>query len=129
MKKNVKRYITLGVIGVVFLVLPLINSKPFFLHIFIMFFLYSLLASSWNIIGGFAGQLSFGHALYFGIGAYVSTFLFVHFNISPWFGLLVAVLLAASIGAIAGLTFFRLKGHYFAIGTIGLLEAVAALFN
>jgi branched-chain amino acid transport system permease protein len=105
----------------------LIYSKPFFLHIFIMFFLYSLLSQSWNIIGGYAGQITFGHVLYFGIGAYVSTFLFVHVGLTPWLGLLVAVPVSSAIGLIAGAPFFRLKGHYFALATIGLTEAVAAL--
>ena len=92
-----------------------------------MFFLYSLLAQSWNIIGGYAGQITFGHALYFGLGAYVSTFLFVNFRLTPWLGLLVAVPISSGVGLIAGAPFFRLKGHYFALATIGLTEAVSAL--
>jgi len=94
-----------------------------------MLFLYSILAEAWNVIGGYGGQLSFGHALYFGIGAYLSTFLFVTFHVSPWFGILLGPLVSAVIGFLAGLPFFRLKGHYFAIGTIGLTEAIRAVIK
>ncbi len=118
-----------GVGILVFLILPFLYSSPFFIHVLIMFFLYSLLSESWNIIGGYAGQLSFGHALYFGLAAYISTFLFVKFGLTPWIGLLVAIPAVSVVGLLAGLPFFRLKGHYFAIGTIGFTEALATLIS
>ena len=57
------------------------------LHVFILIFMFGYLASSWNILGGFAGQLSLGHAAFFGIGAYTSSLLYVHFGLSPWIGM------------------------------------------
>ena len=123
------RAIGYGALILLFLILPLLHPNPFFLHVLIMFFLYSLLSESWNIIGGYGGQLSFGHALYFGAAAYVSTVLFVKFGLSPWLGLLVAIPMVSIAGLLTGLPFFRLKGHYFAIGTIGLTEAIATLVN
>jgi branched-chain amino acid transport system permease protein len=126
--KGVRATVYAGMI-LLFLILPVVYPSPFFLHVLIMFFLYSLLSESWNIIGGYAGQLSFGHALYFGMAAYVSTFLFVKFGLTPWLGLLVAIPVVSMAGLLTGLPFFRLKGHYFAIGTIGLTEAIATLVN
>lgn len=129
MNSHWKQLIWYGGITLLFLIIPLINPSPYFLHVLIMFFLYSLLSESWNIIGGYAGQISFGHSLYFGMAAYVSTFLFVKFGITPWLGLLVSIPVASIAGLLVGLPFFRLRGHYFAIGTIGLTEAIIALFN
>jgi len=128
-KPHWKRSILYGGAILLSLILPLIYPRPFFLHVLIMFFLYSLLSESWNIIGGYAGQISFGHALYFGLAAYVSTFLFVRFGITPWLGLVAAISVASAAGLLAGIPFFRLRGHYFAIGTIGLTEAIAVLVN
>lgn len=99
-------------------------GDPYQLNIVIMIFLYAALGSAWNLIGGYGGQFSLGHAAYFGLGAYTTTILAIHFNLSPWIGLLVAipisVLLSLGIGAIC----FRLRGHYFAISTIVICEVL-----
>ena len=125
-----KRYhYVMMIIGLFFLLFPVLFKNPFFHHVVFMLFLYAILAEAWNVIGGYAGQLSFGHALYFGVSAYISTFLFVRFYVSPWIGLILGVLAAAIVGFLVGLPFFRLKGHYFAIGTIGVTEAIRAIIK
>ena len=125
-----KRYhYLLGLVGLFLLLFPFIFKNPFFHHVMFMLFLYSLLAEAWNVIGGYGGQLSFGHALYFGISAYISTFLLVTFHLSPWIGMVLGVLISGFVGFLAGLPFFRLRGHYFAIGTIGLTEAIRAIIK
>ena len=125
-----KRYhYVLIIVGIFFLLFPVLFKNPFFHHVVFMLFLYSILAEAWNVIGGYAGQLSFGHALYFGVSAYVSTFLFVRFHVSPWLGLPLGVGAAALVGFLVGLPFFRLRGHYFAIGTIGVTEAIRAIIK
>jgi branched-chain amino acid transport system permease protein len=86
---------------------------------------------AWNIVTGFAGQLSLGHALYVGLGAYVAGALFFHWGVPPWLGMLAGMASAASAGAlIAALSFrFRVGGVYFALLTIAFAEFTRILFD
>ena len=92
---------------------------------FIMMFLYAtLLAQAWNILGGFGGQFSFGHALFFGTGAYVQALAQMRYGINPWLALPLAMLAAALVAAAVGGLVFRygLKGSYFALVTLAFAE-------
>lgn len=109
--------------------IPLVVSQPFYLHLFILVFLYAMLGGAWNIIGGYAGQASLGHAVYFGIGAYTSTMLFINYQISPWLGMLAGACIAIVVSVALGYPSFRTKGHYFVIATIALGEIFFVLFN
>jgi branched-chain amino acid transport system permease protein len=106
------------------LALPLVGNA-FFLQTIAMAFLMAYLATSWNIIAGFAGQFSLAHGALFAIGAYTSTILFLRFGISPWFGLLAAGIVAALCGCLVGYVVFRLglRGVYFAVITLAFAEA------
>ena len=90
--------------------------------IIILYFAYT--GQAWNIMMGFAGQLSLGHALYLGLGGYLAAILFTQFGIGPWLGLLAAIPVAAAGGAIIGFLAFRfgVTGVYFAILTIAFAE-------
>ncbi len=96
----------------------------FFIHILIMIFLFAVLGSAWNLIGGYGGQLSLGHAAFFGIGAYTSTMLLRSFGLSPWIGMLAGGFLAVIMSLLLGAICFRLRGPYFTIATIGLAEVL-----
>jgi branched-chain amino acid transport system permease protein len=87
-----------------------------------MLFLYAYLTTSWNLVGGFAGVLPLGHAVFVGIGAYTSTVLSLQYGISPWIGMLVGGLLATVAGVIIGLPTFKMRGAYFALATIAFAE-------
>jgi branched-chain amino acid transport system permease protein len=93
-------------------------------HIFVLVALYGAVALAWNILGGMAGQMSLGHALFVGAGAYVSTALYLKFAVSPWIGLVVAAMLGGLLGALMGYTVFRrkLSGVYFALVTLAVAE-------
>jgi branched-chain amino acid transport system permease protein len=93
-------------------------------HIFVLVALYGSVALAWNILGGMAGQMSLGHALFVGAGAYVSTALYLKAGVSPWIGLLAAAALGGALGALMGYTVFRrkLSGVYFALVTLALAE-------
>jgi branched-chain amino acid transport system permease protein len=101
---------------------PLAVRDPYFIHtiIFICFFAY--LGASWNILGGYAGQTSLGHSAFVGIGAYVSTLLFINTGLTPWLGMIAGGLAAALISFIIGFPAFRLTGPYFALTTIAFGE-------
>jgi branched-chain amino acid transport system permease protein len=97
---------------------------------FVMMALYAaLLAQSWNILGGYGGQFSFGHALFFGCGAYVQAVAQVTFGVNPWAALVLAVAVAAAVGAAVGALTFRygLKGSYFALVTLAFAEVFRIL--
>jgi len=105
------------------LVVPLL-LPPYFLEILISVMLFGYLGAAWNILGGYAGQFSFGHAAYFGIGAYTSTLLFLRLGVSPWLGMLVGGVLATTFGLAAGYLSFRygLRGPYFSLVTLAFAE-------
>jgi branched-chain amino acid transport system permease protein len=98
--------------------------NPYQLAILVLILFYGYLSTGWNILGGYAGQLSVGHSLFFGIGAYTSTVLAVHAGLSPWLGLVAGGLLAAAASQGIGYLTFRygIRGHYFALVTIAVAE-------
>jgi branched-chain amino acid transport system permease protein len=87
------------------------------------------LGVAWNILGGYAGQVSFGHVAFFGIGAYTSTLLALQFGVNAWIGAALGAAAAALISLAIGWPCFRLKGHYFAMATIAVAEIVQTLFT
>jgi branched-chain amino acid transport system permease protein len=109
--------------------LPLVISSPTYLQILILLFFYAYLTSAWNLVGGFAGILPLGHAVFVGIGAYVSTILFLQYEISPWIGMLVGGVVAALIGVIIGKPTFRMRGAYFALCTIAFAEGFRVMIE
>ncbi len=109
------------------LLLPLLFGGVAPLNMLVLVLLYAALAQAWNILGGFAGQVSLGNAAFFGIGAYTSTFLLLEWTTSPWLGMLAGAVLAAIFAVIIGYPVFRLGGHYFAIATIALAEIMLIL--
>jgi branched-chain amino acid transport system permease protein len=90
--------------------------------VLIQTFLWGGLALAWNIAGGYTGLISFGHAAFFGIGAYTSTILLLRFGISPWIGLIASALTAASAGALLTTVFARLRGPFFILSTLAIGE-------
>ena len=114
------RYIWLGIGAVIFLIYPLIFTLPFPRHLMIMIFLYATLGLAWNMLGGYAGQISLGHTLFFGIGAYTSTLLLMKLWVSPWVGMLAGGAISIVVSLIIGYPCFKLAGHYFAIATIAI---------
>ena len=87
-------------------------------------FLWAGLALAWNIAGGFAGLISFGHAAFFGVGAYTSSILAANYGLTPWIGLWIGGLLAAAFGAVLTLVCARLRGPFFILSTLAAAEVV-----
>jgi len=108
------------VVGVV----PLIIDNPFYLNLLIMTCLAAGMAGAWNILGGYAGQLSLGHSAFFGIGAYISTLLYLRLGISPWLGMLAGGIAAAIASLVIGGICFRLRGPFYTLATIAFAEVV-----
>ena len=115
--------VLMPVLAAVLLTLPAF-ANAYILSVAILILYFAYLGQAWNVMMGFCGQLSLGHSLYVGIGAYVSAALFVHFGIAPWFGIWVAILACMAAGAAIGVLAFRfgIGGVYFALLTIAFAE-------
>ena len=111
------------------LVLPLATQSPFVIHLAIQVCVFAALASAWNIVGGFAGQLSLGHAVYYGIGSYAAGLLVLHFGISPWVGMFAGVGVSALVALIIAYPTLRLRGPFFSLASIAFLEVARLLVN
>ncbi|HYD70281.1 branched-chain amino acid ABC transporter ATP-binding protein/permease [Azospirillum sp.] len=110
-----------------FLLVPLGIGQPFFTHIAITICTYAALATAWNIVGGFTGQLSLGHTIFYGIGAYTAALLAIHYNLTPWIGMFAGAAIAAVVGIAISYPCFRLRGPFFALSTIAFLEVTRLL--
>lgn len=113
----------LAVILLVALV-PQLTRKPSLLHLWIMVFLAVAQGSAWNVIGGYTGQYSVGHAAYFGMGAYTTMMLLELHQIAPWYGIGLAVLNAVILSVVIGAITFRLRGPYFVLASIAMAEII-----
>ena len=102
--------------------LPVLLPHPFVLTIATQAAIWALLAASWDLLSGYTGQISFGHAGFFALGAYAAAAATKHAGVSPWLGLLVGATIAAAVGLLAGFPALRLRGHYLALVTLGLAE-------
>jgi ABC-type branched-subunit amino acid transport system ATPase component/ABC-type branched-subunit amino acid transport system permease subunit len=91
--------------------------------------IWALVGVAWNIFSGYSGLISFGHAAFFGVGAYTVALLMVHFNISPWFGMVAASVTGALTGILIGIPTFRLRGHYFALAMLACPLALLYVFE
>ena len=123
-----QEYLALVVLTLVLLPLPQLSNQ-FLLSLAILTLYWAFLGNAWNIMGGYAGQFSFGHAVFYGIGAYTSTVLLVDYRVSPWVGMVVGALLAGLFGLVMGYLLFRfgIRGHFFALGTFAVAEMVRLL--
>lgn len=108
---------------------PLLVSDGFALRIAALIVLYGISASAWNVIGGYAGQVSVGHAIFFGAGAYSSLFVFKQWGWPPIAGAPIGIAVSLLLACLIGLPTFRLKGHYFSMATIAAAELVRILVS
>jgi len=122
-----KNWVWLIIVAILVLLFPVFFTLPFPRHLMIMIFLYATMGLAWNLIGGYAGQISLGHAIFFGTGAYTSTLMLMKLGITPWLGMLVGGLLSVGIAFVIGYPCFKLAGHYFAIATIAIGEIAMVL--
>jgi branched-chain amino acid transport system permease protein len=114
--------ILLAIVVIAAIAFPHVFSLPFPRHLMIMVFIYSTLGVAWNFIGGYAGQVSLGHAVYFGLGAYTSSLLLMKGGVNPWLGIMAGIVISSVVALIVGYPSFKLGGHYFAIATIAVGE-------
>jgi branched-chain amino acid transport system permease protein len=123
-----RRRLLYGAIGALVLAYPLLTAGvPVYQRLGALVLLSAVGASAWNLIGGYAGQVSVGHAVFFGAGAYSAIALYSHFGLPPLAGVPLGALIAALIAALIGVPTLRLSGHYFSMATIAVAELVRVL--
>ena len=115
------RLSTLAVI-VLLVLFPVLIKSDYYRHIFIIALMWVVIGSSWNLLSGYTGQVSFGHAIFFGTGAYTAGLCVTKLNISAWWGMLLGGPVALLVGLVIGWVCFRLRGPYFALATIAVGE-------
>jgi branched-chain amino acid transport system permease protein len=100
------------------LLLPFLSSDPYLLRIIVLTSIFAIFAASWDLLSGFTGQMNFGHALFFGVGAYGAAMLNLHAHIPPWGSIPLGALAAVVAGLIIGIPSLRLRGTYLALTTL-----------
>ncbi|MBV8152418.1 MAG: branched-chain amino acid ABC transporter permease [Candidatus Eremiobacteraeota bacterium] len=118
----------LAAVGVIVVALPLAVKSSFVIDVCVRVLLFAFIGVAWNLMGGYAKQLSLGHAAFFGLGAYTSTLLLIRLGISPWIGILAGGIVAMLVSLPIGWLCFRLRGPYFAIATIAVAQVFLLLF-
>src|ERR1700721_1184272 len=116
--------IALAVIAAAYLGASVFVSNSYYQLILTMVPIWAVFGVSWNILSGFGGQLSFGHASFFGIGAYVVTLALVYWNLTPWLGIPLGMIVRGFAAVLIGLPTFRLRGHYFALSMLAYPLAI-----
>jgi branched-chain amino acid transport system permease protein len=109
---------------IVLAIFPLVIHDDYFINLGVMILYYAFVSQAWNILSGFSGQFSFGHAAFFGTGAYTSSLLLTKFGVTPWLGMILGFIIAALIGLMIGFLSFRykLRGVFFSLGTLAFAE-------
>ncbi|GAB4273986.1 MAG: branched-chain amino acid ABC transporter permease [Deferrisomatales bacterium] len=99
-------------------------SSSYMMHVLILMLMWSVIGMAWNLLGGYCGQVSFGHAAFFGLGAYTAGILYFHGGVSAWWGLPLSVPVLTVGSLVIGYICLRLRGPYFALGTLAMGEVL-----
>jgi branched-chain amino acid transport system permease protein len=117
-----RRLVWLVIAAALVVAYPWVFSTPFQQRLGALILLYAIAASAWNIIGGYAGQVSVGHVVFFGCGAYAAMGAYAHYALSPLVGIPAGLIASVAIAAVIGVPTLRLSGHYFSMATIAVAE-------
>src|SRR6516165_12185306 len=115
-------------LAVAWIGLGLIVTNSYYQLMLTLVPIWAVMGLSWNILSGYTGLVSFGHASFFGLGAYTVTIALVRYDLSPWLGIPVGMLIGAVAGVLIGYPTFRLRGHYFALAMLAYPLALLYVF-
>ena len=124
MNKILSPRLAIVVLAAALLAYPLLLSGAFYRDIGVTFLLAAISASAWNIVGGYAGQVSVGHSMFFGLGAYTPLLFYTLWGWPPMAGIPAAIALSVGLSLLIGMPTFRLTGHYFSMATIAVAELI-----
>lgn len=116
-----------SIVVIALIIFPFIVRDPYYQQVVVMTLMFGALGAAWNLVGGFLGRVSFGHAVFLGAGAYTTLLLLQTWHLSPLIGIPIGAVIAGLIAFVIGKPTLRLTGHYFAMGTIALLVVAQLL--
>jgi branched-chain amino acid transport system permease protein len=116
MMKNILPYIILGLLAAA----PLLGFSSYVMHLLILVIMWSVIGMAWNLLGGYCGQVSFGHAAFFGVGAYTAGLLYGKLGWSGWWGIPASVAVVSAFALVIGYICLRLRGPFFALATLAI---------
>ncbi len=116
-----KKFLPFIIMAALF-ILPLIGLSSYMMHILVLVIIYSMIGMAWNLLGGYCGQVSFGHAAFFGVGAYTAGLLYSKLGLSAWWGLPLSIAVVTFFSLVIGFICLRLRGPYFALATLAMGE-------
>jgi branched-chain amino acid transport system permease protein len=121
-----RSYAAIAIVVALLALVPFLTASNVVLNFMVVALLIALVGQGWNVLGGYGGQYSFGHAAFFGTGAYVTAILQVRYGVNAWLGLVIGIAAGALVGAITGALSFRsgLRGSYFALVTLAFAEVL-----
>ncbi len=118
-----RRYVPFVILAIL-AALPLTGLSSYAMHLVILVVMWSVVGMAWNLLGGYCGQVSFGHAAYFGVGAYTAGILYTKMAISPWWGVPLSIPVVALFSFFLGYIVLRLRGPFFALATLASGEVM-----
>ena len=123
------QYAVIALFGAAYLLLALFVRNSYYQLVMTLVLLWATMGLSWNVLSGYSGMISFGHAVFFGLGGYTVTIAFVKFGVTPWLGIPLGIIVGVLAGIIIGLPTFRLRGHYFALSMLAYPLATLYVFE
>jgi branched-chain amino acid transport system permease protein len=124
-----KQYLTIAVFAVIYLCIGWFVHNSYYQLMMTLVLIWATVGISWNVLSGYSGMISFGHAAFFGLGGYTMTIAFVTFGITPWIGVPLGVVVGVIAGILIGIPTFRLRGHYFALAMLAYPLAMLYVFE
>ena len=124
-----RQYAAIAIFAVVFLALGFLVQNSYYQLMMTLVLIWATMGLGWNMLSGYSGLISFGHAAFFGLGGYTVTIAFVQFGITPWLGIPLGVIVGVIAGVLIGIPTFRLRGHYFALSMLAYPLAMLYVFE
>ncbi|HKS64012.1 MAG TPA: branched-chain amino acid ABC transporter ATP-binding protein/permease, partial [Xanthobacteraceae bacterium] len=124
-----RQYAAIAIFAVLYLALGFLVRNSYYQLMMTLVLIWAIMGLGWNMLSGYSGMISFGHAAFFGLGAYTMTIAFVKFGITPWLGIPIGVLVGVIAGVLIGIPTFRLRGHYFALAMLAYPLAMLYVFE
>ncbi|PWB65265.1 MAG: branched-chain amino acid ABC transporter [Bradyrhizobiaceae bacterium] len=124
-----RQYLAIAIFAVAYLCIGLLVQNSYYQLMMTLVLIWAVMGLSWNMLSGYSGMISFGHAAFFGLGGYTMTIAFVNFGITPWIGIPLGVVVGVIAGVVIGIPTFRLRGHYFALSMLAYPLAMLYVFE
>ena len=124
-----RQYAAIAIFAVAFLAVGFLVRNSYYQLMMTLVLIWATMGLGWNMLSGYSGLISFGHAAFFGLGAYTVTIAFVKFGITPWLGVPLGVVVGTIAGVLIGIPTFRLRGHYFALAMLAYPLAMLYVFE